>query len=78
MKQIGVVMAMIFAFSGCRGLISGNDYNATEIINVASFLGVSASRIEKFSQGQITFEDLNVSKERFIKAYQYAKSKTNK
>lgn len=65
--------AICFILASCKGVITGHEYTKDEVVEVAKFLNTSKDRMEKYLSGDITLEDLNVSKERAKEAFLYIK-----
>lgn len=70
---IMLIASIVVTLSGCTGWFTGHEYSAGEFIEVAKFLNVSKDRLKKYTDGDITLEDLNVSKKRLEEAYDYVK-----
>lgn len=74
MKKLAILLFIgILGLAGCRGIFTGHNYTADEVIQVAKFLNISRTRVQKYMRGDITLEDLNVSKDRLKQALDYVK-----
>lgn len=74
MKKLAIALIIAtIGLVGCKGFITGHEYTANEFVEVAKFLNVSKERLAKYANGDITLEDLNISKDRLEKAVDYVK-----
>lgn len=74
MKKIIIFLLIAtLGLVGCKGLFTGHNYTTKEIAQVAIFLNVSEERLAKYANGDITLEDLNISKDRLEKAVDYVR-----
>jgi len=65
---------LLVLISGCKGVITGRDYNTEEIAKISKFLSVSKDRLEAYKNGDITIEELGVSADRLRQAVEYVKN----
>lgn len=74
MKKFVIIMVMVGFIFSCKGPITGHEYSKEDIIKILKFIGVSAERIMKYKKGEITLDELKVSRERVKKALDYLRS----
>jgi len=75
MKHLLALLTLLLLLSGCKGPITGREYNTEEIMKVSEFLAVSEDRLQAYLDGNITIEELGVSADRVRQAIEYAKGK---
>lgn len=75
MKQALALLTLLAILSGCKGPITGRDYNTEEIMKISEFLAVSEDRLKAYNDGNITIEELGVTADRLRQATEYVKGK---
>lgn len=75
MKYLISALILTALLSGCKGPLTGRDYNAEEIAKISKFLSVSKDRLEAYKNGDITIEELGVTADRLRQAVEYVKDK---